>query len=304
MANTAIADNIGYLEVENGNLSLYVEMRGITVMSLQGYLYNIFTYSGDWVKDVPSTVTPYSYITKENGSLVTEWDDPGLYYMKRISIPLNGLCNTSDGYYVSMIIPMMDSLVTGSVPGDGANEKSAYLLINRCEKLDDETNPFAGYDKSLLLGRLHDANALLPSLSASAANKLTQAIGAALIYYTADPTDSDEIKAAADILERAVASAENPPAAAIADVRTDGGNIVVTLDTAGISGTKIGGIFYAAYDAEGTLIQLSASQDALAGTNTYTLGAAGLAAGTSVKIFVWQDMAALSPVCAFYPHTL
>lgn len=211
MASAAVAGNTGYLEVQNGKKTLYMEMRGIQVMGMKGFVYKLFTYSDFTAKISPSTATPYSYLTEEDGSLFTEWEGIDLYYMQRMSFPLDGIFRNPYGYYVSVIVPKMDSISQNpdgswGVPGSGAAEKRAYLFINRYEKVADEENPLAGYDKSVILARIADAEKLLPSLGEISAATLKEAVGTARDFYHTGPADSAAVKAAADVLESVIES--------------------------------------------------------------------------------------------------
>ena len=70
--------------------------------------------------------------------------------------------------------------------------------------------------------------------------------------------------------------------------------VTVTLAVAG-TGTKIGEVFFAAYDSNGRMLMLSDKKDAAIGTNTYTWYDVNLPAGTKLKAFVWSET--MLPLC-------
>jgi hypothetical protein len=83
----------------------------------------------------------------------------------------------------------------------------------------------------------------------------------------------------------------------IARVKLNGDVVAIKLLTGGpMFATKVGDVFFAAYNDKGQLTYLSASKNAVVGEYNYIWAGIDLNGGTTVRAFVW-DLPTYIPLC-------
>lgn len=204
MASAAFVGNEGYLDVKDGKGRLYVEFQGIHISGLLGYLANFFYLDGGEIGEQSQSEHLQYHWNTDEGGMAEEY---GLTYLQRASIPLT-TPDKNGAYWVRFSVPIMDGLTNGGVPGDGSGAQPARLLIINAEKIDG-TNPWAGYDKSILKAKISDAEKQLQNLDNSEKAALQAAIDEAQRTYDSSP-DSDEVLSAVQALASAMGGTENP----------------------------------------------------------------------------------------------
>jgi len=204
MAIAAFAGNQAYLDVKDGEGRLYVEFQGIHIAGLLGYLANFFYLDGGATGEQSQSDHLQYHWNTDDGGMAAEY---GLTYLQRASIPLT-TPDTDGAYWVRFSVPIMDGLTNGGVPGDGSGAQPARLLIVDAEKI-DESNPWAGYDKSILKAKISDAEKQLQNLDNSEKAALQAAIDEAQRTYDSSP-DSDEVLSTVQALASAMGGTEDP----------------------------------------------------------------------------------------------
>lgn len=108
-------------------------------------------------------------------------------------------------------------------------------------------------------------------------NYYTSIMGSGLYFDLMKPQDADEVS--------------------IINAKLNGDVISLTLGTGGSTYTsKVGDVFFTAYDDAGKLTYLSEAKDALVGEYTYKWIGVDINGGTNIKAFVW-DLPMYAPLC-------
>lgn len=244
MSAFTVAGNNGYIEVKNGQKTLYYEAQPTAVGGIPGWMRRAFYYDGSAMNGDADYL---SYHAKADGSLqaddVSEYyynhGGPLIIYPKRLAVPLLG--TVSGGYYkVGFNIPIMESLGGSTDYGDGSHiTAEALLMLHGVEKIEG-ANPLLGYDKTIIRAQL-DKAALLPAEIRTA---LASAVSAAQAVYGNSAATSEEIKAAADTLAAAIAAVQSPAAPVIGstyDQQNNSYTVTITSPDGGVVKYRLSG---------------------------------------------------------------
>jgi hypothetical protein len=209
MSNGALVGNTGYLEVADGVPTLFFETTSVQNAGATAYLSDLRVLeepSGEAAR----TATKYAYHTNADGSLNVDdlANNPGVFYPKRVSLPLLAEVNADKSYMIRPIIPIMD-IIAKSYPGSGGAEVYARLRIVDLAPAEGD-NPLSGYEKSALRAKLEAAENLLQELPEEENSALGGALTAAWAVYNEDP-GSARIEAEIEALSAAMGEAAAAP---------------------------------------------------------------------------------------------
>jgi hypothetical protein len=208
MSHNAIGKT-GYIEKDSNGVTLYLAFGAVDGSSegmpgISGLTRNMYVYNGN--RDNPPIQTEHlAYAANDDGSLNTDdyATQYNLVYPKRVSVHLNAP-DTGNTYYVRFDIPAMDDL--SGTPGDYSGSRDARLFIFNPEKV--TSNPFAGYDKSIIRAKIDEAQRLVATLNSAAdgarIEELAAAILTAKVAYNDANLSSKQIKEARDALAAVV----------------------------------------------------------------------------------------------------
>ncbi|MDR2089905.1 MAG: NEAT domain-containing protein [Clostridiales Family XIII bacterium] len=203
MANSALKNNEGYIEVTNGQAQLYTAYQGISVGGDFEYMSDLSYYDDSLSvrKIYPSEHLAYHHT--EEGSLQID-DKDNLIYPARIQFPITN--PSADGcFWINVIVPIMD-IGAGGAPGSGVGAQNARLIISNVRS--QSVNALAGYDRTVIRAQLDVANRLLQTLNETDRTLLESAIETAQSIYDSTATlTSEQIKSARDALFSAVEQA-------------------------------------------------------------------------------------------------
>ena len=196
MANRSILNNTGYLEVNTNidgkkELLLYYEMEPVIISSVTGYMTGESYCIGD-DKTTAKPVTVLEYYHDNEGNLaIDDWaEEYGFHYLKRLMFPLVESKADKTSWLVRFSVPAMDSTI-----GDGSGVQYAALRIS--DPTETESNPLAGYEKSVLLAEIENAQEYLAGISSDGEEyaKISTAVQSAKEAYETIESDDEIISA-------------------------------------------------------------------------------------------------------------
>ncbi len=229
MSSFTVVGNNGYIEVKNGQKTLYYEAQPTSVGGIPGWMRRAFYYDGSEMKGEANYL---SYHAKDDGSLML--NDNSDYYMiypKKVAVPLLG--TVSGGYYkIGFNIPVMDGL-GGNDSSDGYHVTADALLMFQGVERIGGTNPLAAYDRTIIRAQLDKAG-MLPE---DARNALAADVSRAQAVYVNSGATSEEIKAAADALAEAIKAVEGLETPDISSIYNGQNNSYTVTITSRDSGT-------------------------------------------------------------------
>ncbi len=149
LSNAAFAGQEAYIEVKDGNPTLYLNAGSASFGVQKGYISHMFWLDGE-NNENRNEADYLNYGTDDNGKVQASTDNKQYmtFDVKRVSLPLNN--PTEDNtYWVSFFVPAMDA-VSGGSPGSGKGEQPAQLRLTGIEKVESGVNPLHEYDQSII----------------------------------------------------------------------------------------------------------------------------------------------------------